>query len=222
MKEPYFTIFCGKLCRIGQDHAEPGEKQDHRSDRKLWKGYSRGWSWWGPSLTHSKPELMQMCNLKRVEITLLLLKCTDILQPVDKAVFRSVKNEFLRQIDNSARRCRSHKVTHANFVHMSFEAWRPSVTLQNILSSFHVTVLSFPFPFDVAMFVAHAPCDHIRHTAPLHALNPFPFLHQHNQWNTHCQHGRRTRLCHQRLARSAVVARSMTPCEQRTMCTPCA
>ena len=42
MKEPYFTIFCGKLCRIGQDHAEPGEKQDHRSDRKWWKGYSRG------------------------------------------------------------------------------------------------------------------------------------------------------------------------------------
>ena len=28
VKEPYFTIFCGKLCRIGQDHAEPGEKQD--------------------------------------------------------------------------------------------------------------------------------------------------------------------------------------------------
>ena len=42
MKEPYFTVFCGKLCRIGQDHAEPGEKQDHRSDRKWWKGYSRG------------------------------------------------------------------------------------------------------------------------------------------------------------------------------------
>ena len=41
MKEPYFTIFCQKLCRIGQDHAEPGEKQDHRSDRKWWKVYSR-------------------------------------------------------------------------------------------------------------------------------------------------------------------------------------
>ena len=27
VKEPYFTIFCGKLCRIGLDHAEPGEKQ---------------------------------------------------------------------------------------------------------------------------------------------------------------------------------------------------
>ena len=38
MKEPYFTIFCGKLCRIRQDHAEPGEKQDHSSDRKWWKG----------------------------------------------------------------------------------------------------------------------------------------------------------------------------------------
>ena len=25
VKEPYFTIFCGKLCRIGQDHAEPGQ-----------------------------------------------------------------------------------------------------------------------------------------------------------------------------------------------------
>ena len=25
VKEPYFTIFCGKLCRIGQDHAEPAE-----------------------------------------------------------------------------------------------------------------------------------------------------------------------------------------------------
>ena len=45
VKEPYFTIFCGKLCRIGQDHAAPGEKQDHRSDRKWWKGYSRGRSW---------------------------------------------------------------------------------------------------------------------------------------------------------------------------------
>ena len=40
-----FYYFCGKLCRIGQDHAEPGEKQDHRSDRKWWKGYSRGRSW---------------------------------------------------------------------------------------------------------------------------------------------------------------------------------
>ena len=45
VKEPYFTIFCGKLCRLGQDHAEPGENQDHRSDRKWWKGYSRGRSW---------------------------------------------------------------------------------------------------------------------------------------------------------------------------------
>ena len=45
VKEPYFTLFCGKLCRIGQDNAEPGEKQDHRSDRKWWKGYSRGRSW---------------------------------------------------------------------------------------------------------------------------------------------------------------------------------
>ena len=34
VKERYFTIFCGKLCRIRQGHAEPGEKQDHRSDRK--------------------------------------------------------------------------------------------------------------------------------------------------------------------------------------------
>ena len=50
VKEPYFTIFCGKLCRIGQDHAEPGEKQDHRRDRKWWKGYSSGRSWYGPSL----------------------------------------------------------------------------------------------------------------------------------------------------------------------------
>ena len=45
VKEPYFTIFCGTLCRIGQDHAEPGEKQDDRSDGKWWKGYSRGRSW---------------------------------------------------------------------------------------------------------------------------------------------------------------------------------
>ena len=27
VKEPHFTFFCGKLCRIRQDHAEPGEKQ---------------------------------------------------------------------------------------------------------------------------------------------------------------------------------------------------
>ena len=34
VKEPYYTICCETLCRIGQDHAEPGEKQNHRSDRK--------------------------------------------------------------------------------------------------------------------------------------------------------------------------------------------
>ena len=45
VKEPNFPIFCGKLCRIGQYHEEPGEKQDHRSDRKWWKGYSRSRSW---------------------------------------------------------------------------------------------------------------------------------------------------------------------------------
>ena len=45
VKEPFFTIFGWKLCKIRQDRAEPGEKQDHRSDRKKWKGYSRGRSW---------------------------------------------------------------------------------------------------------------------------------------------------------------------------------
>ena len=48
MKEPYCTNFCWKLCRIGQDHAEPGEKQEHRSDRKWWRGYSRDY----PPLEH--------------------------------------------------------------------------------------------------------------------------------------------------------------------------
>ena len=38
VKEPYFTIFCGKLCRIGQDHAEPGEKQDHSSGTVVQQG----------------------------------------------------------------------------------------------------------------------------------------------------------------------------------------
>ena len=38
----YFSIF---LCRIGQEHADPGEEQDPRSDGFWWKGYSRGRSW---------------------------------------------------------------------------------------------------------------------------------------------------------------------------------
>ena len=50
VKEPYFSIFCRKSCRIGQEHAEPGEKQDHKSDGIWWKGYSGGWSCQGPSL----------------------------------------------------------------------------------------------------------------------------------------------------------------------------
>ena len=45
VKEPYFSIFCGKLCRIGQEHADPGEKEDPRSDGIWWEGYSRGRSW---------------------------------------------------------------------------------------------------------------------------------------------------------------------------------
>ena len=45
VNEPYISIFCGKLCRIGQDHADPGEKHYPRSDGIWWKGYSRGRSW---------------------------------------------------------------------------------------------------------------------------------------------------------------------------------
>ena len=45
VKEPMFLFFCGKLWRIGQEHADPGEEQDPRSDRLWWKGYSRGRSW---------------------------------------------------------------------------------------------------------------------------------------------------------------------------------
>ena len=45
VKEPIFLFFVRKLCKIGQDHAEPGEKQDPRSDGKWWKGYSTGRSW---------------------------------------------------------------------------------------------------------------------------------------------------------------------------------
>ena len=36
VKEQFFLFFCD---------AEPGEKQDHGSDGKWWKGYSRGRSW---------------------------------------------------------------------------------------------------------------------------------------------------------------------------------
>ena len=45
VKEPIFLFLCGKLCRIGQEHADPGEEQDPRSDGLWWKGYSRGRSW---------------------------------------------------------------------------------------------------------------------------------------------------------------------------------
>ena len=41
----YFSIFWGKLWRIGQEYADPGEEQDPRSDGLWWKGYRRGRSW---------------------------------------------------------------------------------------------------------------------------------------------------------------------------------
>ena len=44
------------------------------------------------SRTHYQSELLQMCKSKRVEILLLPPKCTAILQPLDKAVFRSLKS----------------------------------------------------------------------------------------------------------------------------------
>ena len=43
------------------------------------------------SCTHYKPELLQMCKSKGVEILLLPLKCTDILQPLEQAVLCSLK-----------------------------------------------------------------------------------------------------------------------------------
>ena len=60
------------------------------------------------SRTHYKPELLQMCKSKGVEIIVPPPKCTDILQPLDKAVFRSLKREFLRQKDNWAHQCCNH------------------------------------------------------------------------------------------------------------------
>ena len=45
VKEPIFLLCCGKLCRIGQEHADSGEEPDPRSDGLWWKGYSRGQTW---------------------------------------------------------------------------------------------------------------------------------------------------------------------------------
>ena len=105
-----------------------------------------------------------MCKSKGVEIFLLPRKCTNILQQLDKAVFSNLKREFLRHKDNWARQRRGHRVTHADCVHIFCEAWRLGVTTQKILSGFLATGI---FPFDFARFVAHAPRDRIRHTAPV-------------------------------------------------------
>ena len=87
--------------------------------------------------THYKPELLEMCKSKGVEILPRPPECTNILQPLGKAVFRNLKKELSRQSKrNSARQRRCQRVMHADFVHKSTEAWQPGVTTRNISSGF--------------------------------------------------------------------------------------
>ena len=63
-----------------------------------------------------------MGKLMAVEILLLPPQCTDIMQPLDKAVFRSLNIEFSQSKHYWAPEHRSHLAKHANYVHMFCQA----------------------------------------------------------------------------------------------------
>ena len=85
---------------------------------------------------------------------------TDVIQPLDKAVFRALKASFRKKEEHWKRKNHHRAPSPTDFVELWTDAYVDAVTPRNILSGFRSCGIS---PFDPQYFLEHCPPERIQH-----------------------------------------------------------
>ena len=110
-----------------------------------------------------------------VEVVVFPPHLTDVMEPLDKAVFRALKASFRKKEEHWTRKNHHRAPSPADFVQLWTDAYVDAVTPRNILSGFGSCGIS---PFDPQYFLKHCPRERIQHedlparpASPTHSPN---------------------------------------------------
>ena len=95
-----------------------------------------------------------------VEVVVFPPHLRDVIQPLDKAVFRALKASFCKNEEHWKRKNHHRAPSLADFVQLWTDAYADAVTPRNILSGFRSCGIS---PFDPEYFLEHCPPECIQH-----------------------------------------------------------
>ena len=112
------------------------------------------------SKTHLTLQRLQKMKSWGVEVVVFLPHLTDVIQPLDKAVFRALKASFRKKEEHWKRNNHHRAPSPADFVQLWTDAYVDAVTPRNILSGFRSCGIS---PFDPQYFLDHCPPERIQH-----------------------------------------------------------
>ena len=112
------------------------------------------------SNTHLTLEGLQKMKSSRVKVVVFPPHLTNVIQPLDKAVFRAMKASFHKKEKHWKRKNHHRAPSPAHFVQLWTDAYAYAVTSRNILSGFRSCGIS---PFDPQYFLEHCPSERIQH-----------------------------------------------------------
>ena len=112
------------------------------------------------SKTHLTLQGLQKMKSWGVEVVVFPPHLTDVIQPLDKAVFRALKASFRKEEEHWKTKNHHRAPSPADFVELWTDAYVDAVTPRNILSGIRSCGIS---PFDPQYFVKHCPRDRIQH-----------------------------------------------------------
>ena len=112
------------------------------------------------SKTHLTLQGLQKMKCWGVEVVVFPPHLTDVIQPLDKAVFRALKASFRKKEEHWKRKNHHRAPSPADFVELWTDAYVDAVTPRNILSVFRSCGIS---PFDAQYFLELCPRERIHH-----------------------------------------------------------
>ena len=115
------------------------------------------------SKTHLTLQGLQKMKSCGVEVVVFPPHLTDVIQPLDKAVFRALKASFRKKQEHWKRKNHHRAPFPADVVQLWTDAYVDAVTPRNILLGFRSCGIS---PFDPQYFLEHCPRERIQHQDP--------------------------------------------------------
>ena len=112
------------------------------------------------SKTHLTLHGLQKMKSWGVEVVVFHPHLTDVIQPLDKAVFRALKASFRKKEEHWKRKNHHRAPSLADFVELWTDAYVDAVTPRNILSGFRSCGIS---PFYLQYFLEHCSRERIQH-----------------------------------------------------------